>query len=86
MDIGTRVKSAIVQRGLSVTKLSRTIYGSDDVLSNKITGRTAWNERDYSDDRDGWGVIARLVAVIRDRGGVELSFYRREGLRPEDLA
>jgi transcriptional regulator with XRE-family HTH domain len=37
------------------------------------------------DDGDGWGVIARLVAVIRRRDGLEQSWLLNDGLRPSHL-
>ena len=39
------------------------------------------NERyDEPADGDGWGVIARLVGVVRERDGMKQTFYRPEGL------
>jgi transcriptional regulator with XRE-family HTH domain len=34
---------------------------------------------------DGWGTIARLVAVIRDDGRIKHYFIQLSGLKPEDL-
>lgn len=34
---------------------------------------------------EGWGVIARLVAVIREFDGVEISWFQGSGLRPRHL-
>jgi hypothetical protein len=34
---------------------------------------------------DGWGVIARLVAVIRKTAGMKVTFVNPDGLRPSDL-
>lgn len=37
------------------------------------------------DDMDGWGVIARLVAVVRNVDGMEASWYLPSGLRSRHL-
>jgi transcriptional regulator with XRE-family HTH domain len=37
------------------------------------------------DDGDGWGVVARLVAVIRENDGPERTWYWPSGLRPKHL-
>lgn len=42
-------------------------------------------EYDGPADGEGWGVIARLVAVIRTKDGPKKSWYWAPGLRPEDL-
>ena len=39
------------------------------------------NEKyDEPTDGDGWGVIARLVGLVRDRDGVRTTLYRSQGL------
>jgi len=36
-------------------------------------------------DGDGWRPIARLVGIVRDVRGVELTWYQPRGLRAGDL-
>ena len=46
MDLGYIVKTTIKRRGLKIRGVSRDVYGSENILTNKLTGRTPWSERD----------------------------------------
>lgn len=40
---------------------------------------------DSPNDGDGWGVIARLVAVLRTQDGIKKTWFGEDGLRPDNL-
>ena len=40
---------------------------------------------DSPEDGTGWGVVARLIGVIRRSGGIERTWYLLHGLRPGHL-
>ncbi len=65
--------------GVTVKQLDYEEKGQRPVLNpvNPASGKP--------EDGDGWGVIGRLVAVIRVEDGLRKSWYMESGMRPKHL-